>query len=124
MYHFLMPFPSICVLDGNFSFLTLLYRMVDTLSNGVPLCLSSQLLKFTSQNLINTTQGERQLGKLQQHTSMEEQLTEAAGSGYLGRELEVNFCLICEALLHLRPRFSQGAATRSRLSASQTVTDV
>lgn len=57
MYHFLMPFPSICVLDGNFSFLTLLYRMVDTLSNGVPLCLSSQLLKFTSQNLINTTQG-------------------------------------------------------------------
>lgn len=37
-------------------------------------------------------------------------------TAYLGGELEVNFRLVREALLHLGPRFSQGAATQRGLS--------
>lgn len=56
----------------------------------------------------------RQLLNVSQHISVSDQPREATGRGYLGGELEVNFRLICKALLHLRPRFSQGAATARR----------
>lgn len=38
-------------------------------------------------------------------------LTLEGWEGYLGRELEVNFSLIRQALLYLGPRLSQGAKT-------------
>lgn len=38
-------------------------------------------------------------------------LTLEGEEGYLGGELEMNFSLICQALLHLGPCLSQGSAT-------------
>lgn len=58
----------------------------------------------------------RSLRALQQHTAACDQLREAAGPAHLGRELEMNFRLVCKALLHLGPRFSQGAVTGERRS--------
>lgn len=52
----------------------------------------------------------------QRHTAAHNQHREAAGLAYLGGELEMDFCFIREALLHLGPRLSQGTATRERTS--------
>lgn len=62
---------------------------------------------------LHTTEDGKQ-GKLQRagnQVSAFPGLTLERREAYLGGELEMNFCLICQALLYLGPCLSQGAAT-------------